>query len=210
MTEKPNKVIASADDGVLGDEQVKAQVQMKTDAQVVDALAQQLFTDEELNVYVIVDGASAPGLLQMLFEHQPEYECLFRGELEPDMAEVAPYLVKLDPESDFAYEVLEKGWGRHWGVFALGYAGMRTMRQHFRRNLMVYDEAGKPMYFRWYDPRVLRLYLPTCNAEDLAEVFGPVETFVFEDEEARTALRYRARAGALKLDKLALKGTGDS
>jgi len=46
------------------------------------------------------------------------------------------------------------------------------MRQHFRRFITVHDESGKPLLFRYYDPRVLRTFLPTCNAKELAEIFG--------------------------------------
>ena len=38
-------------------------------------------------------------------------------------------------------------------------------------------------YFRYYDPRVLRVYLPTCNARELQTVFGPVLRYLVEDEK---------------------------
>lgn len=37
------------------------------------------------------------------------------------------------------------------------------------------------MLFRFYDPRVLRLYLPSCTTEELDRVFGSVERFILED-----------------------------
>ena len=147
------------------------------------------------HVYAVLDGASIPGLQEKLEEEAPEFACLYAGELAPDMAEVAPYLVKLDPGSPFADWVLTEGWGQHWGVFAASAADMKSMRRHFRTFLMVYDPEGKPMYFRWYDPRVLRTYLPTCNDEETAIVFGPVKQYVMEDGEANVLLRFRAQAG---------------
>jgi len=36
------------------------------------------------------------------------------------------------------------------------------------------------MIFRWYDPRVLRVYLPTCTASELRTVFGPVERYLVD------------------------------
>jgi hypothetical protein len=48
--------------------------------------------------------------------------------------------------------------------------------------LLVSDENGKTFYFRFYDPRVLRVYLPTCNAEELDMFFGPVRNFFMENE----------------------------
>ncbi len=143
--------------------------------------------------FAVLDGASVPGLLERLKEWQPEFECLYRGELKPDLAAAAPYLVKMVPETEFADWVLANGWGKHWGIFAIAEADLRAMRQHFRRFLTVHDENGKSLLFRYYDPRVLRTYLPTCNAGELAEMFGPVACYVVEGVEAKTALRFEVK-----------------
>jgi hypothetical protein len=160
---------------------------------------------EETATFAILDGASVPGLLEKLDQYQPEAECLFGGEVKPDLAEVAPYLVHLEPETDFATWVIEDGWGKHWGIFALAEAGLRDMRQHFRRFLTVHDESGKPMMFRYYDPRVLRMYLPTCNAAELEEIFGSVQCYVAEGEEPDRALQFEFREGALSQQEIPLK-----
>ena len=46
------------------------------------------------------------------------------------------------------------------------------------------------LIFRWYDPRVLRAYLPTCNTEELRTVFGNVNAFVVEGADPGTALQF--------------------
>jgi hypothetical protein len=53
------------------------------------------------------------------------------------------------------------------------------------------------MVFRYYDPRVLRVYLPTCNAEELATVFGPIETFWTEGSDPATLLEFHRDGGKL-------------
>jgi hypothetical protein len=164
----------------------------------------QLFSVEGADVYAVLDGASIPDLLQALVNHQPDYECLYRGELAPDMAEVAPYLVRLEPDSDFTDWLVTKGWGNHWGVFAAADADLRAMRRHFRTFLVVYDSNGKPLRFRYYDPRVLRLYLPTCNAEELRTVFGPVVCYLLEDQDPDVMLRFKVESGSLKQERKAL------
>ncbi|MBO0797364.1 MAG: DUF4123 domain-containing protein, partial [Blastocatellia bacterium] len=98
----------------------------------IDSIAEILFEGEEINVYAVLDGASIPELLDRLYEFQPEHVCLYRGELEPDIAEVAPYLVRLERDTEFSDWVIEKGWGNHWGIFALSYEDLRVMRNHFR------------------------------------------------------------------------------
>jgi hypothetical protein len=154
-----------------------------------------------LPLYAILDGASVPELLDKLYEFGPKFECLYRGELAPDLAEVAPYLVVLEPRTQFAEWVIRSGWGQHWGVFVAASPDLAAMRHHFRRFLTVHTEEGQPLYFRYYDPRVLRIYLPTCNAEELETVFGPVHEYLLEGESPETLVRFRKSAGTLVTDE---------
>jgi hypothetical protein len=170
------------------------------------SLVKYLFSQPETSVYVVLDGASVPELPQVLWEHKPENICLYRGELEPDMAAVAPYLVKLEYDHPFTELVCEQGWGNHWGIFVLPPAevDIRMLRNHFRRFLMVYGPDGKLMYFRYYDPRVLRVYLPTCNAEETKIVFGPISCYVLEDEEASLLLRLSSDGEKVQAERVPL------
>ena len=162
---------------------------------------------EGSRTYAILDGASVPGLLERLAEDAPEFACLYRGELAPDMARVAPYLVRLEPDAPFTDWVLAEGWGRHWGVFVLSFAELAGLQRHFRRFLIVKDPMGRQIYFRYYDPRVLRVYLPTCNAEELKFLFGPVEGFALEDEDASVVLRFSREGEALRIERSPLAGS---
>ena len=163
---------------------------------MVEAIANEIFI-EGVSTYALLDGASIPELRQILHALKPEHECLYIGALSDDMAEVAPYLVQLEPEAAFTKTVLEQGWGKHWGVFVAAEAGLRDLRQHFRRFLTVYDPDGKALLFRYYDPRVLRSYLPTCNAEEIGKMFGPVKAFFAEAEKPGVLLRFEQNAGQL-------------
>lgn len=163
-----------------------------------DVLSSSLFDFAGGIPYAILDGASVPDLLDKLYEMEPEWVCLYRGELEPDLAEVAPYLVRLRHDDPFTMWVVNKGWGHHWGIFLRAPADIDSMRRHFRRFLIVHDPEGKPLYFRFYDPRVLRIYLPTCNSGELSEFFGPVSEYILEDESPGQALHFSLQAGTLR------------
>jgi len=165
--------------------------------EIVESVGEHLFSDEDANVFAVLDGASVPGLLDKLYGLAPNFCCLFKGDLTPDMAEVAPYLVQLEPGSEFTSWVIGQGWGNHWGIFAATDLNLRATARHFRKFLIVYDVSGRPLRFRYYDPRVLRAYLPTCNAEELATVFGPVASFLLEGAGLETALRFQMAAGSL-------------
>ncbi|MBM4032667.1 MAG: DUF4123 domain-containing protein [Planctomycetes bacterium] len=179
---------------------------------VVKALHEQLFSVSDAHVYALFDGASVKELREKLWQHEPEHVCLWRGEMEPDIAEVAPYLVELKPDAEFTQWVLEKGWGNHWGIFAVSQSDLRALRQHFRRFTMVRDPDGRNLYFRFYDPRVLRTFLPTCTPDELEKFFGPVIFLAAEDEAPAsglpaTLLRFSLSEGGLKRDEVGLAAT---
>lgn len=173
-------------------------------SELATALSQHLFSDAEAKVYAVLDGASVPELLKKLYGLKPEHVCLYRGELSPDLAECAPYLVRLVPESEFCNWVLAEGWGKHWGIFAASPAQLTAMRKHFRMFLRVKSPEGKTLYFRYYDPRVLRTYLPTCNPEETKIIFGPITSYLCEDEKPETLLSFRAEAGVPRKEPIQL------
>jgi hypothetical protein len=163
-----------------------------------------LFGNPDRRVYAILDGASIPGLLPRLEQTRPENVCLYRGELSPDLAECAPYLVHLEPEGEFTRWILGNGWGKHWGIFALTTADLAALRKHFRTFLIVKSPESKRLYFRYYDPRVLRTYLPTCNPAEAAQVFGVVDSFLCEGDVPDKLLCFTREAGEVKRDAVQL------
>ena len=174
---------------------------------ITQSLVKYLFSQPATNVYAVLDGASVEQLPQLLWEHEPENICLYRGELEPDIAATAPYLVKLEYDHPFTKLVCEQGWGKHWGIFVLTPAevDIRMLRNHFRRFLMVYNPNGKLIYFRYYDPRVLRSYLPTCNSQDIKIVFDPVGSYITEDEDPSMLMKFAPDNGKVVAQQTNLK-----
>jgi hypothetical protein len=184
---------------------------------VSQTLIPRLIDSPEAALFAVLDGASVPNLPQELYQHEPDYLCLYRGALEPDLAETAPYLVRLEPGTPFTEWVLNEGWGNHWGILCSARCQMRDLRAHFRRFLIVYDASGKPLYFRYYDPRVLRTFLPTCTPPELSSLFGPLTGFFVEDIDPTRCLHFRlsfasAEEGNVDLlkDSIAVEGLQDS
>ncbi|HYN40273.1 MAG TPA: DUF4123 domain-containing protein, partial [Thermoanaerobaculia bacterium] len=67
-----------------------------------------------------------------------------------------------------------------------------VLRKHLRRQLIAQDGNGKRMYFRFYDPRVLRTYLRTATPPERAELFGPAESLwgVYGEAGAREVVGF--------------------
>ena len=54
------------------------------------------------------------------------------------------------------------------------------------------------MAFRYYDPRVLRVYLPASVTAELRTVFGPIDCFWMESESPEYMLDFRLHNEALE------------
>lgn len=145
----------------------------------------------EESVYVLLDAARDTRVYPNVLLSNLRYTCLYRGAVPEELAPAAPYLVELDAEKPFTRWLLQHGWRESWGVFCTAAVPLGELARHFRRFLLVRDEAGRRLYFRYYDPRVLRAYLPTCTPAELETVFGPVTRFLAEGPDASAYAVYR-------------------
>jgi hypothetical protein len=151
-----------------------------------------------VEVFALLDGARDPRIYP--FAQRPGIfsRCLFRGALDPQFARSAPYILSLSRFAAWSRELLNLAWGESWGVFFQSAAGLPELQEHFRRFLQVEDAAGKSYFFRFYDPRVLRLYLPSCTRPELETLFGPVRRFILEAEDARQMDEFTLEKGRLR------------
>jgi len=153
----------------------------------ITTMHKQIF-DSKNDVYAVVDGASLPGLLAKLEEHEPKNTCLFRGELPFDLAEAAPYLVKLEKDKKFTKWLVNESIEEPCCIYAQTTItdDFIQLRKHFRSFLRVKSEEGKNLLFRYYDPRVMNTYLPTCTPEDNEIIFDGIETYLmFSDKDKK-------------------------
>jgi hypothetical protein len=167
---------------------------------ISDTLFEELFPPfpevAESRAFAILDAARDDAIYPAILRADCEWCCLYRGDAATTMAEVAPYLVELNPESRFTPWLLEHAWGNSWGVFLNTPVKMEILQRHFRRFLMVRLPDGRSVYFRFYDPRVLRPYLPTCVPTELETLFGPVDRFVIESGDTNHEIIIFSRDGA--------------
>ena len=146
-------------------------------------------------VYAVLDAARDRRIYRLLVESPLGSRCLYEGPLPKVLAETAPYLVRLRPHNPFTRKLFDEGFGRSWGIFLCSPAPEVELRRHLRTFLMVADDRGQTLYFRYYDPRVLRVYLPTCNELELETLFGPIERFFFESDDGRSLIEHGRGAG---------------
>lgn len=151
------------------------------------------------DVWMIVDCArDRTRIFRFLLSCHLEQSCLYSGPIAPALEMAAPYLLQLEHDSEETRRLIELSWGNSWGIFLRSPTNMRNLRKHLRGFLIVHDWKGSRMAFRYYDPRILRVYLPTCTSEELRTVFGPIEFFWTEDgDDMDQMLEFKVDRGTL-------------
>jgi len=155
--------------------------------------------------FFILDSARLDRNYPELEKYHALAVSLYRGYAQQMLGDVAPYLARCREGSKISSWLYESGWGNSWGIFLQSDSPLQDVRKHFRRFLLVQTEGGEEMYFRFYDPRVLRVFLPTCSREQLSEFFGPIRKYVVEDENPSYALIFSLESGRLRSERINLE-----
>ena len=162
------------------------------------------------NVWAILDCARDRRIYGSILNSYQNYCCLYAGALAPEIEVVAPHLVQLDRNDRLTNELLTAGWGSSWGIFLRCDTSMEKLRRHLRTLLTVKDEAGSRLLFRYYDPRVLRVYLPTCVTDELRAVCGPIDCFWMEGRSPDILLEFRFEQNRLIQNTVSLADMGQA
>ena len=129
---------------------------------------------DQRELFAVIDATGSPEVPLLARRLGGEdATSLFAGTEREDYWAVAPYLVRVDGTTlDWLLaDALDR-------CVLLKAAGWRELVQHLKDLLMVVLPDGKRWLFRYYDPRVLPAFLGTCDAEQIAEVFGPIRAFI--------------------------------
>lgn len=122
-----------------------------------------------------------------------EVQCLFVGLLASDLADVAPYLGQLKSLGADVARTVENLMTRQAGLLVVpqdklgdGFTpGFSKIYRHFRKCNLVQGPDGEKLFFRYYDPRVLIKVVQVLDSEQMAELFGPVDSFVVFDSDKK-------------------------
>ena len=152
-------------------------------------------------LFAVLDAARDVRVLKLLREIGG-YDSLHDGDEAEALADVAPYLLALPPRSPKLERVVGAVWGNAWGIFLTSEAPLYELRAHLQSLLYVRTEDGAARYFRLYDPRVLRAFVPVCTTSELAELFGPIDRFVIEARRPTAAHVYARASGQLAQERV--------
>lgn len=131
------------------------------------------------NCFAVVDAATIPNLPELLSASDQPFDCLFTGQARSDLANVAPWILRLDPESRFTQRLWMEGslpWqlgGKFRGLLLSTDDDMGQVKRHFRRLTRVRRaDADEWMLFRFYDPHTIAALAPHLTRQEAISVFG--------------------------------------
>jgi hypothetical protein len=142
-------------------------------------------------LFALVDAALDPGIESLLEDAPGEVYDFHPETAEMMMASARPTLVALPKNSNLLERLVRSGWGKGWCVYLTSSAPFIGVREHFRRHLIA-DYAGRgDAGFRFFDPRVLRTFLPEFNFEQADRLFYGVTEYLVESQLPSTLLEFQ-------------------
>jgi pSer/pThr/pTyr-binding forkhead associated (FHA) protein len=157
------------------------------EAATPDGRLLQILSSQPQALMALVDAVHDPSVLELLRTHGEEHQSLYSSVPNPS---IAPFLLRLPPRSPLLKQMIQKGWGRGWGVYLTCQLSVPDLREYFRKALMVTMPDGMELFSRFYDPRFFRGFLESCSAPEGERFFGPVTSYFMEDERPEILLQF--------------------
>jgi hypothetical protein len=150
-------------------------------------------------LFAILDPAVDPSLHAHAVRLEPHRaRCLFQGKLHPEVKAVSPHLLELAADDPLAAAWATTGRGANWGVMIESSAGLHKVWRRVRHftQATLPDGTG-PLLFRFWDPRVFRVYAPLIEPDQVGEWFQDIDAWRAETEDGQGWLRYTAGPGGV-------------
>jgi len=145
--------------------------------------------------YAILDGVKYPMLWSDLEDGILEYDILFREEaLRKKLESVAPFLVKLDLESEAGIEqtkALLRCYGENGCIFLSTPMLFEETLEKMRDIFYLYGEDGeREGILRFYEPLIFTQLLHESSTDIQQEIFAKVYCYWCEDAMGDTLKQY--------------------
>lgn len=130
-------------------------------------------------LFAIFDAAQHPDIWESLSKLSPlQRQSLITGVAAKRYSRHMPYLVPLTPQSTETLRLIERGWNKGWYILFTSSSTIEALLSFFVDLTTIKDQnSGQQLLFRFYDPRVLRDFLTTCDTGQLTEIFSHIESF---------------------------------
>ena len=157
-----------------------------------------------MNNYLIYDAAlNGTYTLLMLQKHYPKHRCLFKGTKDETLVDVAPHIFLIDDSGEKLKDEIELSLKELVTIESI--QDIDTVKDHFKE--FIYQDVNRrECFFRFWDPRVLKKFLPMCTEIQLKMFFRPVTALIMADENDSEVVRYTLQYSGLVAEKAVKAG----
>lgn len=140
---------------------------------------QALQAPDQPPLWAVVDGVNCREIQARLGQTDAQHTCLYASTNAETRAN-APWLVRLEADSDIRVWLENLPQDQHWGVLFHSHATLKQLRTHLRKYTMLWtpNDDQAPVYFRFYDPRVALDMTQALAPWKLAAFMAPLETVI--------------------------------
>lgn len=151
--------------------------------------------------YLLIDGAQNEDAQLWLERRRIGYESLFAGTREASLVEIAPWLIPLATlsERDRAAVI---DWAADLAMQSPSVSWLESTRDvaDFAAHLRLFHSVGlsddQSMLMRWYDTRLLPVWLSCLHPEQLAQFAAPIVSLHYYDRFGTPASLYQGEGKA--------------
>ncbi|MBB3142581.1 DUF4123 domain-containing protein [Halomonas organivorans] len=138
-----------------------------------------LFGATQPPLWAVIDGVNCREVMARLAETDVQSACLYAS-TDADTRAMAPWLVRLEPDSELVSWLKGLPQDQHWGILLQSTATLKQLRTHLRKFTMLWTPANDqaPVYFRFYDPRVALDMSQALAWWKLTALMAPMESLV--------------------------------
>lgn len=171
-------------------------VTASTDGQIPDEIRAQIWPESRSEVFFLCDAARFADRGGESALSELDAVCLFTGETEERLGDVATYLVRLPSDHPFARRLFRND-GRHWsywplgaGIFLQSDASMDQIHKQFRRFTKLSDGVSWK-FLRLAEPRTLLPLLLGLSAGLRGRMFHGITQMIAIDPDEEILLKFR-------------------
>lgn len=152
---------------------------------------------EGAHLYAMVDATREPFLVRPMLEAMSkDVACLFKGLATEAFGDRTAWVAKINEGEWILDWLIEDGWGVRLASYIASPLPLEPLMTHLRRFTKVEGPDGRQHFFRFYDPRVMRQYLPVFDDRQHARWFAGIAACLIEDDrDPRRLLRLTSEGG---------------
>lgn len=178
----------------------------------IEVLREARQVKEPARLYAVVDAARGPMTIPPTLKAMTDQvSCLYRGQALDEFGDDTAWVVGIAPDESVLDWLIDSGFGKRWSIFLRSSLQLSDVVRHLRKFTLIEDDEGTAHFFRFYDPRTLRQYLPVFTPEQNTAFFTGIDAWYCENDlRPDEILKFTTNAGTLHREAISLSSSQDT